>query len=139
MKGLPVNSVIIGGNLTDDAKFAKVGKAAYSKLSFSIANNVYFSGTEHVSYINVSVWGELADKLSGRLEKGTPVLIEGRLKSSVYTDRKDIRRTYTEVTASRVFRSDGNPATKEEEKPTQDPPPPSGGGTETDYEDDIPF
>ena len=80
---MSLNSVNIMGNLTRDPelKYLSSGK---SVCSLSIANNrVYTSKGEkvtEVSYFDVEVWGPAGENCAKYLQKGSGVIVEGRLK-----------------------------------------------------------
>jgi len=71
------------GNLTRDPemKYTPSGKAV---CSLSIANNrVYTKNNEkvtEVSYFDVEVWGVAAENCSKFLNKGSGIIVEGRLR-----------------------------------------------------------
>lgn len=135
MKGIPLNTVIISGNLTDEPRFEKVGEKQFSKISFNIANNLFYSGKEHTSFLNVSAWNELAERLHTQLHKGTAVVVDGQLKTNSYTDRSGSRRKFTEISARRVYLLGGRPTqadADEAEASSHEEQPPFN-------DDDIPF
>jgi len=136
MKALPLNTVIISGNLTDDPKLYHVGEKKLPKLSFVIANNLYFNKKEHTSYIEITIWNDNATKLSTQLKKGSAVVVDGRLQTSSFTDSKGVRRKNVQISANRIFNlswSDAGgsdaPASTDNDSDDSDP----------DYTDDIPF
>ena len=75
---------------------------------FSIAVNRRFkdpkSGEwkDDTSYVDVSVWREAAERCGKVLKKGSPVHVEGRLKSSSFEGKDGTKRTKLEVEARRV-------------------------------------
>ncbi|OGR82549.1 MAG: hypothetical protein A3J74_04965 [Elusimicrobia bacterium RIFCSPHIGHO2_02_FULL_57_9] len=102
------NQVTLTGRLTRDPEvfFTPQGTA---KCWFSIAVNQNYkdkaSGEwkEQVSYIPVVVWRQAAERCKEKLRKGSPVHIEGRLRSREFEDKKSGgKRTVLEVEARRV-------------------------------------
>lgn len=102
------NQVILTGRLTRDPEifFTPQGTA---KCWFSIAVNQNYkdkaSGEwkELVSYVPIVVWRQAAERCKEKLRKGSPVHIEGRLKSREFEDKKtNQKRTVLEVEARRV-------------------------------------
>ena len=102
------NQVILAGRLTRDPEvfFTAQGTA---KCWFSIAVNQNYkdkaSGEwkEQVSYIPIVVWRQAAERCKEKLRKGSPVQVEGRLKSREFEDKKSGgKRTVLEVEARRV-------------------------------------
>lgn len=84
---LHVNNYTITGNLTRDPQVRFVGERAVA--NFGIANNRRFKTAdgamrEEVLFLDVEVWGRVAEIVGQYLVKGSPVFIEGRLKMSPY-------------------------------------------------------
>ncbi len=57
---------------------------------------------EEVLFIDVVVWGEAADRAVTRLNKGSRVLVEGRLVQSSWETESGEKRSKIEVRADRV-------------------------------------
>ncbi|MBI5630870.1 MAG: single-stranded DNA-binding protein [Elusimicrobia bacterium] len=102
------NQVLLTGRLTRDPEvfFTPQGTA---KCWFSIAVNQAYKDKatgdwkEQVSYIPVVVWRQAAERCKEKLRKGSPVHIDGRLRSREYEDKKSgTKRTVLEVEARRV-------------------------------------
>lgn len=90
-----MNKLFIDGRLTRDAevKTAKTGKP-YTK--FSIAHNEWApNDNEKVFFLNVTCFKEMA------LEKGTAVIIEGRLDISTWESDGE-KKSSTGIIADRV-------------------------------------
>ncbi len=79
-----INSVVIGGNLTRDPqlKYLPNGTAC---LEIGSANNrKYKSGEdlkEETSFFGLTAFGRTAENISKYFKKGSPILVEGRLKT----------------------------------------------------------
>ena len=102
------NTVLLTGRLTRDADL-KYTAAGVAMCRFSIAVNRRFkdpkSGEwkDDTSYVDVSVWREAAERCGKVLKKGSPVHIEGRLRSYTVESKEDgAKRTKLEVEARRV-------------------------------------
>ncbi|MHB2027059.1 MAG: single-stranded DNA-binding protein [Elusimicrobiota bacterium] len=116
------NQVMLTGRLTRDPDifFTPQGTA---KCSFSLAVNQNYkdkaSGEwkQQTSYIPVVVWRDAAQRCKDKLHKGSPVHVEGRLRSREYEDKKSGgKRTVVEVEARRVqflAAEEGSPAAGE--------------------------
>ena len=97
MKGF--NRAIIAGNLTRDPDLRyTVNKRAYAR--FSVAVNYRYKGEngeyqEGTDYINVVAWGTLGETCGKYLKKGSPVLIEGRIRTGSYEARDGSGKRYT--------------------------------------------
>jgi single-strand DNA-binding protein len=100
-----INFVVISGRATADSilSYTESG-AAY--LRFRIASNRNYrdkSGEwkEETTFTGITLWGNQAERLSERIKKGVPVVVEGRLSS--YTREVDgFKRTEVSVNAFRV-------------------------------------
>jgi single-strand DNA-binding protein len=102
-----LNQVLIAGRLTRDPELKHTGSGrAYCR--FSVANTRYYrtkdgeKGEETV-FVNCSCWDRQAEFIGERLQKGRPVLVEGRLRSYEFEDRDSgQKRNRIEVNARRV-------------------------------------
>lgn len=52
---------------------------------------------EEVAFVRCSVWRETAERCGQRLKKGSPVFVEGRLRSKEWTTKEGQKRTDLEV------------------------------------------
>ncbi len=102
------NLVLLAGRLTRDPE-SMVTQNGVARCWFSIAVNRRFrdkaSGEwkDDVSYVPVVVWREAAQRCKEKLTKGSPVHIEGRLRSRKFEDKASgASRTVLEVEARRV-------------------------------------
>lgn len=79
-----LNKVFLAGNLTRDPEVRHIPSgSAVATLSLAI-NRRYRDNTgkdrEEVVYVDVTVWERQAENCGQYLTKGSPVLVEGRLK-----------------------------------------------------------
>lgn len=101
------NRVIIIGNLTKDPDF-KQQPSGQGLCKLSLASNRQFrnkqTGTmsQEVCYIDVAVWGPQADNCRQYLQKGRPVLVEGRLKLDSWKDAEGQQRQRHTIVADNV-------------------------------------
>jgi len=75
--------------------------------NFSIAATEKRKGrngeTEEITqWVKVSAWGRLAELANEYLTKGRQTYVEGRLRTSEYTDRDGVKRFSLEMTASEI-------------------------------------
>ncbi len=102
---LEINSVIIGGNLTRDVviKDTATGRRV---CSFAVANNRTYCGNngkvKETSFIDVEVWGAIAENCSRYLRKGSPVVVAGRLKQSRWETSGGEKRSRVKIVAANV-------------------------------------
>jgi len=102
------NRVIIIGNLTRDPEYKQLASGqAVARLS--IASNRQFknrqtgSAVQEVCYIDVDVWGAQAESCRQYLKKGSPVLVEGRLKLDSWEDANGQNRSKHSIVADRII------------------------------------
>lgn len=80
-----------------------------SRASFSVAVNRRWRSRgdlnnwqEQVAFHNVVVWDSLADNCTTSLDKGSRVVVTGRLDQRIWLDDKGIRHTTYEIVADEV-------------------------------------
>lgn len=100
------NRIIMVGNLTRDPELKQIGQGQ-SVCRLSLASNRQFKNkqgalTQEVCYIDVDVWGAQAENARQYLQKGRPVLVEGRLKLDSWKDAEGQNRTKHSIVADRV-------------------------------------
>ena len=101
------NQVIIAGRLTRDPEH-RVTQKGSGCCFFDVAVNRNYKDAvtgewkDDVTYVPVVVWGPMADRCKEKLQKGSPVHVEGRLASSEYVDKSGQKRKVLKVTARRV-------------------------------------
>jgi single-strand DNA-binding protein len=102
------NQVMLTGRLTRDPEFMST-QSGVAKSWFSVAVNRRYrdkvSGEwkDDTAFIPVVVWREAAQRCKEKLKKGSPVHIEGRLRSRKFEDKASgAQRTVVEVEARRV-------------------------------------
>ena len=99
-----INKVMVCGNLTRDPEAKAVGNSTVTK--FSIAVNREFKGSDgekkkEVEFVNIEVWGKVAENVARYLKKGSEAFIEGRLKTDTY-EKDGQKRSITKVVADSV-------------------------------------
>jgi single-strand DNA-binding protein len=101
-----MNDVRLIGRLTRDPelRFTPKGQAV---CKFDLAvNRRYKDATgewkDETSFVPVVVWRETAQRCSERLKKGSPVYVEGRLKSNSWETKEGQKRTTLEVDSRRI-------------------------------------
>ncbi len=101
------NRIIIIGNLTRDPEY-KQQPSGQGLCKLGIASNRQFKNkatgtlTQEVCFIDISVWGPQAESCKQFLQKGRPVLVEGRLKFDSWKDTEGNTRTKHSIVAERV-------------------------------------
>lgn len=85
-----LNKVFLMGNLTRDPDLRTTPSGA-SVCEFGLAVNRRFtvngSERDETCFVDITVWSKAAENCKRFLEKGSPVLIEGRLQLDQWDDR----------------------------------------------------
>lgn len=100
-----LNSVVIAGRATRDAEL-QVTEGGSSYLRVSIANNASYKDNQGewkdtVTFVSATLWGKSAEYLAGKIEKGSPIIIEGKL-SSYSKQVGDYKQTILSVKAYKI-------------------------------------
>src|SRR3989454_12645613 len=87
---------------------------AVADLRLAVNRNYTTQGgekREETSFITVVVWGKQAETCGEYLDKGSPILVDGRLQTREWEGKDGQKRTVVEVGAERVqFMGRGKPA-----------------------------
>ncbi|MDD5440212.1 MAG: single-stranded DNA-binding protein, partial [Candidatus Omnitrophica bacterium] len=101
-----LNRVFLMGNITRDPELRYIPSGT-AVATFTIAvNRVYATPQgekkEEVSFIRVVVWGKRAEVCGKYLSKGSPIFVEGRIRTRTWQAADGQNRNTTEVIASNV-------------------------------------
>jgi len=148
-----VNTVILIGTLTRDPEIKYTPKGtAVANISLAINrtwNNDAGEKQEEVAFIDIDLWGRVAEIVGEYCKKGKPIYVDGRLRLETWEDKNSgEKRSKLKVVANSMqllgSKSDGE--TKPEQrppaarKPAAPPPrPPADPDLDADDGDDIPF
>lgn len=109
-----INSVNISGNLTRSPEMKDAGGTPLAKLRLA-CNERTKKGDEWVDspmFFDVDVWGRMAEVCDEYLDKGSAVVISGRLKWREWENDEGQKRSAVSITANVVQflgkREDGN-------------------------------
>lgn len=101
-----LNDVKLVGRLTRDPelRFTAKGQAV---CRFDLAINRRYKDAagewkDDVSFVPVVTWNESAQRCGDRLKKGSPVYVDGRLKSRAWETKEGQKRVSLEVVAQRI-------------------------------------
>lgn len=101
-----LNKVFVLGNLTRDPEKRSLpsGKPV---VSFGLATNRFYTPQggekqQETEFHNITLFGRLAEIASQYLNKGSLVLIEGRLRTRNWQDSSGVRHYRTEIIAERM-------------------------------------
>lgn len=153
------NKVILAGNLTREPELRYTPKGqAVARIGIAV-NRRWKTETgetrEEVTFVDVDVWGRQAEVISQYFKKGTPILVEGRLKLDTWEDKNTHQKQskLRVVLESFSFLESGNrgdnfassqpAAPRPQAAPPVSSPAPSGPPIEEDAPphdgDDVPF
>lgn len=97
-----LNKIFVLGNVTRDPEVRSL-PSGQQVASFSMATNRFYSVNgekkQEAEFHNIVCFGKLADIASRYLNKGSLVLIEGRIKTRNWTNQQGIKQYRTEIVA----------------------------------------
>jgi len=101
-----LNKAFILGNVTRTPE-AKALPSGLSVVNFGVATNRFYTdktGTkkQDAEFHNVVAFGKLADICSSYLNKGSLVLIEGRIQTRNWLNSSGVKQYRTEIVASNI-------------------------------------
>lgn len=101
------NRVIIMGNLTRVPDFKQLPSGqAVCKLGIATSRVIRSksgeSQTQEVCFIDIDVWGPQAEVCKKYLEKGSSILVEGRLRLESWSDQTGSKRSKHTIVSDRV-------------------------------------
>ncbi|MDC0935382.1 single-stranded DNA-binding protein [Pirellulales bacterium] len=98
------NRVILLGNLTRDPELRfTAGRKAVSDVGLAVNDRIKKDGAwvEETTFVDVTLWGRMAEVANEFLTKGSPVLIEGRLKYETW-EKDGQKRSKLKVVCDRM-------------------------------------
>lgn len=149
-----VNKVILIGNLGADpeTRYLPSGDAVTNIRIATTENWKDKSGDkqEHTEWHRISFFGRLAEVAGEYLKKGSPVYIEGRIRTRKWQDKEGQDKYSTEIVADRMQLLGGRGSGGEGGGGMREAPAGAGGGGSKapakksggsfdDMDDDIPF
>ena len=101
-----LNRVFLIGRLVADPQLSHTNSGTpFTRFRIAV-NNPYRDRNgnwqDETLFIDVVLWGDAADRAVSRFNKGTRVLVEGRLRQSSWETEEGERRSRIEVRADRV-------------------------------------
>src|SRR5712672_882780 len=148
------NKVILAGNLTRDPEVRYTPKGmAIAKFGMAI-NRTWKSESgeskEEVTFVDIDAFGRQAEVISQYCKKGSPLLVEGRLRLDQWDDKQTGQKRSKLGVVVEGFQFTGGPNRGEgggeapaprprpaSSSPSAPPPPVAEGPGESD--DDVPF
>ncbi|MBK9731834.1 MAG: single-stranded DNA-binding protein [Chitinophagaceae bacterium] len=108
-----VNKVILVGNLGKDPEVNHL-EGGLTVAKFSLATTEAYNDksgnrVEQTEWHNIVCWRKLAEVAEKYLKKGSAIYLEGKIKSSSYTDKENIKRYRTDIVADSFTMLDRKP------------------------------
>ena len=141
-----INSVVLSARLTRDVELRYTqGGTPVAKLSLAFDRAFKDSSGEwqnEASFLDATVWSKRAEQCAHDLHKGSPVIVEGYIKTRSYVDRDNNNRKVTEIVANRVHFLEKVDFVEQDEfdsAHTQEVPKNNSNLNTTTTDDDVPF
>lgn len=107
-----INNVVLIGRLTRDPELRYIPNSGQAVTTFSLAIDKQLSkekkqemeskGQPTADFINIVVWGRVAENCANYLAKGRLVGVQGRIQSGSYEAKDGTKRYTTDVVAQNV-------------------------------------
>lgn len=149
-----LNKVFIIGNLTRDPEFRVTPKGT-STASFGLAVNRQYrdesgAARDETTFVDIEAWGKQGELVSKYLTKGSPCMVEGRLRLDSWEDKTSgQKRSKLKVVLENVQflgrKGDGTPAElregehRQEQAPQQSQQMRGTSGNTPAVDEDVPF
>ena len=138
---MSVNKVILIGNCGGTPQIRTAGDQKVA--SFNLATTEKYKGkdgnmVESTEWHNITIWGRLAEVVERYVDKGSPLYIEGKIKTEKFTGKDGQEKFITRIIASSLQLLGGK---RDESAPVQQRPqstPLIDGIVEPD-DSDLPF
>ena len=103
---MQLNHTTLSGNLTRDPELRTVG-ADRTVANFTLANNRRYKAgdgepREETLFLDCEAWGRPAELVAQYLTKGSPLVVEGRLRLDQWTDKDGGKRSRVKLVVEQV-------------------------------------
>ena len=142
------NRVILVGNLTRDVELRYIPSGmAVTDIGLAVNDrrkNASGEWVDETTFVDITLWGRQAEVASEYLSKGSPVLIEGRLKLDSW-ESEGQKQSKLKVVGEKMQMlgarggGGGRPGSRPESQYNQDGPPRDDAPTFDAPDSDIPF
>ena len=106
-----MNKIILTGNLTKEPELRRTqsGKAV---VKAGIAVNQGYGDKQTTDFFNLIAWEKTAELIGKYLNKGSKILVEGRLKNNNYEDNKGVKHYGVDVIVESIEFMDSKSSAK---------------------------
>ena len=99
------NTIVVVGNLTGEPEL-RYTQAGAAMMSCSIASNrryqVNGEWQEETTFLNFTLWREMAENAAASFAKGMRVIAKGRMNQKDWTDKEGNKRTSYELVVDEI-------------------------------------
>lgn len=107
------------GNLGRDPEI-RYTHSGIPVVATSIAVSEKYKGEEKTEWVKIVLWNKLAEIAAQYLNKGSTILVSGRLQSREWEDEKGEKHKITEIVANEMKMLGGGKKKDSEETPAED-------------------
>jgi single-strand DNA-binding protein len=100
-----INDVKMAGRLTDEPEMKSVGKSNVANFRIAVQRpymDAQKNWQKEVTFVPVALWGAVADRAREFLHKGSPVYLEGRLRTSSWQTKDGQNRSILRLEAFKI-------------------------------------
>lgn len=138
------NRVILMGNLTRDVELRRTPQGtAVVDIGLAVNDRVKRNEewVDEVTFVDITLWGRTAEVASEYLSKGSPVMIEGRLKFESWETDDGQKRNKLKVVGERMQMLGGRQSGQRENQggAYSEPVGTPDSGSPPPHDDNIPF
>lgn len=97
-----MNKIVVSGNLTRSPEKIESNKDCLVKLCLAV-NDTFEreDGSKDVDYFNIAVWGKVAENCLKYLDKGSRIIVCGKMKNHIYEKDGD-KKIAPEIVAQSI-------------------------------------
>lgn len=129
-----MNKVVLKGNICKEVELKQAGETYVIQNSIAVQRKYKKEGTQDTDFINIKIWGKTAEFVSKYFQKGSQILISGRIETGSY-EKEDGTRIYTTDVVAEEVEFCGKFEKKEEIQVVVQ----EGLSVSTEKSDDLPF
>ena len=115
-----LNKTFLQGRLTDDPELKHTANGkAFTDFSVAVEDGRKSNGERITNFFRIKAWSSTAEFICKYFEKGQQIIVNGRLATSSYTDKNDIKRKDVYIVAESI-KFCGAKSTQAQEKDIED-------------------
>jgi len=138
-----LNKVFLMGNLTRDPELrftpSNVGVATFTvAVNTNLGKDADGNVREEVLFIDAIAFGKQAETIGNYFKKGSPIFVEGRLRTRTWQDKEGNKRSRVEVVLD-GFEFLSPAPNKSDANESVDGKNANNGKSEPEFDDDVPF